>query len=197
MQLRLWGGEDPPRPKRRRKSCKSEAEKKARRRERQRIYQKKRRAEDSEYRVKDGIYKRDYYRKRCAEDSEFHERCKELRRAYHRKQQAQNPEYRLRRQNAHFQRTYGLTPEQKVDLLSMHDGRCSICNEFKPLFVDHSRKSGKVRGPLCRECNFAVGLVHDNPEIALRLYEYLSAHEIDIESLIEFATFARSYEDEK
>jgi hypothetical protein len=52
---------------------------------------------------------------------------------------------------------YGLTPEAYDSLLEKQGGKCAICKQEKPLCVDHCHATGRVRGLLCRACNFAVG----------------------------------------
>ena len=43
----------------------------------------------------------------------------------------------------------------------------------KPLFVDHSHATGKVRGLLCRPCNFSRGFMRDDPRLTAAATEYL------------------------
>jgi hypothetical protein len=43
----------------------------------------------------------------------------------------------------------------------------------KPLFVDHSHATGKVRGLLCRPCNFSLGFMRDDPRLTAAATEYL------------------------
>ena len=79
---------------------------------------------------------------------------------------------------------YRLTSERYDQMLAAQDNRCGVCLR---VFVanpqvdhDHSccagnkRSCGKcVRGLLCRECNIALGLFGDNPNVAKRAAEYL------------------------
>lgn len=54
---------------------------------------------------------------------------------------------------------YGLTPFQLQALLAMKPG-CWICGRppkpGKPRYVDHSHKTGRVRGVLCHKCNYRL-----------------------------------------
>lgn len=43
----------------------------------------------------------------------------------------------------------------------------------KILNVDHCHETDAVRGLLCSKCNFAIGLLDDNPEYATKAAEYL------------------------
>jgi Zn-finger nucleic acid-binding protein len=73
-------------------------------------------------------------------------------------------------------RKYGITLAQYDAMLLEQGGVCKTCggvNATKPLFVDHCHTTGKVRGLLCQNCNWALGCVQDNPEILTALIQYL------------------------
>lgn len=80
---------------------------------------------------------------------------------------------------------YGLTLDELQHMEYSTGNRCQICgkspNEQKPhwrsgthsLFVDHCHKTGKVRGLLCRNCNTAIGLMNDDPELMMKMIDYI------------------------
>lgn len=73
---------------------------------------------------------------------------------------------------------YGISLEQRNELLSRQDGKCAICYRSGNLFikglnVDHCHKTGKVRGMLCSRCNYCLGLLNDNMELFLNSAKYL------------------------
>ena len=73
-----------------------------------------------------------------------------------------------------MRRTYGVTPSEYDAMSARQDGKCGICDGvFDRLMVDHCHKTGRVRGLLCRECNFAVGRLRDSPVNALAAAIYL------------------------
>lgn len=87
------------------------------------------------------------------------------------------------RVSAYYLRNYKLTKDQ-VDKLSEECGhKCNICGEqgwvMDPtrhkanLVVDHCHGTGKVRGLLCHNCNRALGLMKDSPELLRKAAEYL------------------------
>jgi hypothetical protein len=62
-----------------------------------------------------------------------------------------------------YRRTYGISLDDYKKMMIKQEGFCLICNEAKPLVVDHDHKTGKVRGLLCNNCNRALGYLKDNP----------------------------------
>ena len=87
-------------------------------------------------------------------------------------------------QNSNLKALYGITLEQKREMLKEQKEVCAICMRpevvraplsLKPrsLSVDHDHLTNKVRGLLCSRCNQAVGLLRDNPEFFLNGYSYL------------------------
>jgi hypothetical protein len=81
-------------------------------------------------------------------------------------------------------RKYGLTlAEYKALLAKMPDG-CEVCGKVpsfenqgrRTLYIDHDHATGKIRGFLCHGCNFAIGMVYEDPEVLRRLALYLERH---------------------
>jgi hypothetical protein len=80
---------------------------------------------------------------------------------------------------------YGITPEQYEGIKDLQGGKCAICQvatgASKALSVDHDHKHCDgpkgcidcVRGLLCSNCNYMLGLARDNPEFFRRAMEYL------------------------
>lgn len=78
---------------------------------------------------------------------------------------------------ARIGREYGMTPDEYQALLAFQDGLCAIC-DMRPkkikLHVDHSHKTGQVRGLLCENCNHKLlGAAYHDPEILRRAADYL------------------------
>lgn len=86
------------------------------------------------------------------------ETCKESYSAYKRKQ------------------TYGLSPEDVSQLLSSQKGLCPLCTGdiTTRYVVDHSHRTGTVRGLLCQSCNQALGKFQDDPKVIRAAIEYLN-----------------------
>lgn len=65
-------------------------------------------------------------------------------------------------------RRYGMDPVEAAARLAAHAGCCDICGGTNPgnrdWAVDHDRRTGRVRGILCRDCNLTLGLMGDNPQ---------------------------------
>lgn len=80
------------------------------------------------------------------------------------------PEYRLR---TRIKCTYGITLEQRNEIIGRQGGMCAICKKSEAVNIDHCHKTGRVRGVLCSRCNAAIGMLLDDPGIALSASEYL------------------------
>lgn len=65
------------------------------------------------------------------------------------------------------------TAQEHLSLQAEQQGRCAICDEEKPLVVDHCHSEKKVRGLLCRECNVGLGHFRDSAEILRSAIAYL------------------------
>ena len=66
--------------------------------------------------------------------------------------------YALYHRKSNLKRLYGMTPADHEAMLEAQGGRCAVCGQDKDLVVDHNHKTGKVRGLLCRTCNFVIGM---------------------------------------
>ncbi|WP_425557175.1 endonuclease VII domain-containing protein [Deinococcus carri] len=94
-----------------------------------------------------------------------------------------NKEYRARFGNTAERdrarrRKYGLTPEQFDGLWDIQGGRCLTCNrvitrERAGHAIDHCHSTGKVRGILCTQCNVALGMAQESPDILMALASYI------------------------
>jgi hypothetical protein len=83
-----------------------------------------------------------------------------------------------RSRNATLRRYYGITLEEYIELFDRQDGRCAICGrepKSRALHVDHSHKTGDVRGLLCWTCNKALRFIHDDPLYATDVAKYLTS----------------------
>lgn len=77
--------------------------------------------------------------------------------------------------NRYFKR-YGITYEQRDELIKKQENKCAICKGELPLHTDHCHKTGKVRGMLCSNCNTLLGLSGDNASVLRAAAEYLEWH---------------------
>jgi Autographiviridae endonuclease VII len=72
---------------------------------------------------------------------------------------------------------YGLTVEDVAVMEREQSGCCLVCGvefgpETKPV-VDHCHATRAVRGLLCKQCNFGLGMFGDKPEVLRAAAEYL------------------------
>ena len=73
-------------------------------------------------------------------------------------------------------RHYNLTVEEYAALRRKQGWRCAICKrkQVTSLAVDHCHVTGRIRGLLCLQCNRALGLFKDSPELLRIALVYVS-----------------------
>ena len=84
----------------------------------------------------------------------------------HREYVLANPE-RIKRHK--IKHAYGMAADEYDALVKV----CVICGATDNLVVDHSHRTGVVRGILCSSCNKGIGFLRDDPTLALRAADYL------------------------
>lgn len=77
-----------------------------------------------------------------------------------------------------LKRLYNITAEEYKERFNQQSGCCAICTKHyedqpKAMAVDHCHETGKVRGLLCSNCNRAIGLLQDNPDLLREAANYL------------------------
>lgn len=72
---------------------------------------------------------------------------------------------------------YGITPEQKDEILKSQNYRCAICKSTdfgsKNWCVDHDHYTGEIRGLLCNGCNTGLGHFKENVRVLSTAILYL------------------------
>ena len=103
------------------------------------------------------------------------ERRREIQKAYRERNKERIS--RLAREKAKAKR------DEQTELLAGRPApdRCEVCggeesSRKQRMHYDHCHKTGKFRGWLCARCNMTLGQVEDNPELLLKLAEYLRTH---------------------
>lgn len=95
---------------------------------------------------------------------------------------AADPDRFSRKNREYMLRTkYGLTLEQRDDLLAAQAGKCALCSTpiafsgkgLKAAHIDHDHASGRVRGILCGFCNTSLGRLGDSVERIEGVLAYL------------------------
>jgi hypothetical protein len=81
-----------------------------------------------------------------------------------------------------LKRTYGITQQEYDGMMLDQAGKCDICKcdlkEGRTTHVDHDHNTGKIRGLLCRNCNFAIGLLNDSLDSLKNAIAYLIKHSV-------------------
>jgi hypothetical protein len=76
---------------------------------------------------------------------------------------------------------YGITREKFDILFVLQKGKCAVCNQSSnSLVVDHDHVTNQIRGLLCSNCNLAIGLFKDNPEIVASAEAYLRKRSVPL-----------------
>jgi hypothetical protein len=89
-----------------------------------------------------------------------------------------SPKGRIARKNRELKRKYGITMKDFDSIYRHQEGKCAICKITllmlgRDTCIDHSHKSGKIRGILCAKCNKALGLFADSYNRLLSAAEYI------------------------
>ncbi len=122
------------------------------------------------------------FKARRATDPEFAEKEKLARRKWYEKRyHGLDEEYKRNRNAKRVTGRYGLTLDDYNELLKKQGYACAICGtphydeNGKRLSIDHNHASGfnAVRGLLCSNCNFGLGLFKDSSAILRIAAEYL------------------------
>lgn len=73
-------------------------------------------------------------------------------------------------------RSYVMYNDEYHKMYMKQYGVCAICEE-EATHVDHSHKTGKIRGLLCNRCNLGLGLFRDDHVLLSLAAQYLRIHE--------------------
>lgn len=120
--------------------------------------------------------KNEVRRKKYAEDEKYRESIKEKVKKYN----ASHPHIK------HAQRisVYGLTPDDYIEILEKQNNVCAICGceeqnakHRSRFYIDHNHTTGKVRGLLCNNCNFAIGHLKDSIALLENAIKYLEEND--------------------
>lgn len=93
--------------------------------------------------------------------------------------QKKNPEnYGPKHERKRTIARHGIDEADYEKLLQNQNYKCAICGIPQleltyPLHIDHCHITGKVRGLLCRKCNYGVGYFGDNIAILENAIKYL------------------------
>lgn len=86
--------------------------------------------------------------------------------------------HRRERKASELKHYYGLTLVEFDRMYIAQQGCCAICGKHQTklsrvLCVDHNHRTKKIRGLLCTNCNTALGLLYDDPDLLGKAIIYL------------------------
>jgi len=116
--------------------------------------------------------------KRLRSNPEYQQYEKDYSRQY--RQSVKVKKQRVKNQTRYdLKRKFGITPEQKQEMLENQNYACAICKTTEPRgrgdwHVDHNHTTGKVRGLLCALCNVGLGSFKDQPLFLQSAIDYLN-----------------------
>lgn len=136
------------------------------------------RANREKYRKLARKYRAANLEKYRATDRQRYQVNPEKRREQSRQWAKANPE---KRRATKLKLMFGLSLLDYDSILAKQGGSCAICNgpqigKKKYLAVDHDHIDKRVRGLLCDNCNRAIGLFYDSPEVVESALRYLRKH---------------------
>ena len=77
----------------------------------------------------------------------------------------------------HFLNLYGVTLEQRNQMLLAQNCKCAICGSgFKnsrDAHIDHNHSTGKIRQVLCGRCNLGIGRFNEDVTILMSAIKYI------------------------
>lgn len=129
--------------------------------DRQNLLRRERLRANPEYAEKARAAVRAHYRRRKADPNRNAERLA-YHRAWNRDRYWKNPEFRRANSNNGMLRRYGITLEQRDDMLAGQGGVCAMCGSGDPKSkrgwsLDHDHETNVLRGVVCVPCNTALG----------------------------------------
>lgn len=73
--------------------------------------------------------------------------------------------HRRSRASDNLKYKFGITIQQRDEILDSQGGKCAICQKVfrasRDIHVDHDHASGQVRGILCSRCNTSLPILED------------------------------------
>lgn len=92
-----------------------------------------------------------------------------------------DPGHKLKRRNRSLKKAYGISNEDYKKILTYQKSVCAIClvppKASKYLHIDHDHSTGRIRGLLCHQCNWYLGVIDsDKIETLVRLNTYGSVN---------------------
>lgn len=92
--------------------------------------------------------------------------------------QRNDPNFKLKTREKTLKAKYNITEDDYKRMLSEQNGVCKICGRGpsklnNKLHIDHCHKTKRIRGLLCHQCNWYLGVIDDNIDILNKIKDYL------------------------
>lgn len=95
------------------------------------------------------------------------------------KRSSEHPDWKGHTKRLRLKTKYGISPEERDELLVEQNCRCAVCftdtpgGRWNEWHVDHDHETNKIRGLLCTQCNTALGLLKDDVTVLKSAITYL------------------------
>lgn len=86
--------------------------------------------------------------------------------------------YRTEQTRKSTLKRFDMSFKEYISILKSQNESCAVCGKSqiangKSFAIDHDHKTGIVRGLLCSDCNFMLGLAKDDIKLLLKAINYL------------------------
>ena len=125
-------------------------------------------------------YKKNYYQKnkekKLAYQNAYYLKNKEKQKEYRGLWIKNNPKkWEEQKMKDNLKLRYDITVEEYNRMVKEQEGKCLICKKTpEKLVIDHSHKTGTVRGLLCHSCNIGIGFLKEDMNIFKSAMEYIN-----------------------
>ena len=120
-------------------------------------------------------------------DKKYHIKNKKKIKEYRKQNKKKIKEHREKNKDKsrdyHLKRKHNITYVEYLQMVDKQNNVCAICNKpevckrqgnIKLLAVDHSHKTGEIRGLLCYACNSAIGYAKESTEVLKQAITYIN-----------------------
>lgn len=109
--------------------------------------------------------------------------CKTCEKLAYKKWAIENKEHLAKKDfRRNLRKKFNMSEAEYFTKYEQQNNGCAICKKPKStsgrfLAVDHNHKTLEIRGLLCNECNTALGLLNENPDLMQNMIDYIKKYQ--------------------